>query len=117
MRPDRILALVLLARLRARYADRPEVVSHAFHQLGPEVVEDLADCDLAIFIDGAACASTAKKRATPSGFIMNGPMPSAGSEVAAKSGTSTPVQRSPFQLTTRRAGSQALPSGSAEARL
>lgn len=50
-RGDDGVALVLLARLRQRYADRVEIACHDFHQLGPEVVETFADCRLAIFVD------------------------------------------------------------------
>src|SRR6476646_8049921 len=54
----------------------------------------------------------AKKRATPSGFMMNGPMPLAGSSSSLKSGTSAP-----FQPTSLRAGFHGLPLGSHDARL
>ncbi|MCY1503765.1 hypothetical protein D9M68_379050 [compost metagenome] len=60
----------------------------------------------------------AKKRATPSGFMMNGVIPASGGESALKSGTSVPAQALPFHHTRRFfSGSQGLPLGSAEARL
>ena len=62
--------------------------------------------------------STAKKRAVPSGVMMNGLMPSSGGESSLKSGTSVPAQRVPFHHTRRFfTGSQGWPSGRAEARL
>src|SRR3982751_330666 len=59
----------------------------------------------------------AKKRATPSEFMMNGFMPFAGSSSSLKSGTSAPLQAVPFQATSLRAGFHGLPVGSHEARL
>ena len=61
--------------------------------------------------------SRAKNRATPSGFMMKGLIPPAGSSSALKSGTSAPVQAVPFHHTSGRFGSEGLPDGSAEARL
>jgi hydrogenase maturation protease len=58
-RGDDGVALVLLARLRRRLAGRGDVVCHDYHQLGPEVVDDLADCRLAIFIDAHVLADEA----------------------------------------------------------
>ncbi len=49
-RRDDGAALVLLERLR-RADLGPEVALHEYHQLGPEVVDLLADCRLALFID------------------------------------------------------------------
>ena len=59
----------------------------------------------------------AKKRATPSGFMMKGFMPLAGSSSNTKSGTSAPTQRSPFHDTSVRLGSNGVPSGLQDARL
>src|ERR1017187_4814791 len=59
----------------------------------------------------------AKKRATPSGFMMNGPMPPAGFSPAGKSGTSAPPHALPFQPTSLRFGLYGLPAGSQDARL
>src|SRR6267378_15674 len=59
----------------------------------------------------------AKKRATPSGFMMNGPMPPAGFSSALKSGTSAPPQAVPFQAINLRFGLYGLPAGSQDARL
>lgn len=44
-------ALVLADRLAERYAESPEVVVQQYHQLGPELVDDLHHCRLAIFVD------------------------------------------------------------------
>src|ERR1700751_2326690 len=59
----------------------------------------------------------AKNRATPSGFMMNGPMPPAGFSSALKSGTSAPPQALPFQAITLRRGSYGLPVKSQDAGL
>src|SRR4249920_1447644 len=59
----------------------------------------------------------AKKRATPSGFMMNGPTPSSGGVSGLMSGTSTPAHFCPFHAISLRLGSQGLPDGSQEARL
>src|SRR3982074_3835714 len=59
----------------------------------------------------------AKKRATPSGFMMNGPMPLPGFSSALKSGTSAPPQALPFHLINWRFGLYGLPAGSHDARL
>ncbi len=50
-RRDDGVALALAARLGERYAGRPDVVVQEYHQLGPELVDDLGDCRLAIFVD------------------------------------------------------------------
>ncbi len=47
-------ALLLAERLSARYADAPDVVVHEYHQLGPELVDDLDHCRLAVFVDAHA---------------------------------------------------------------
>jgi hydrogenase maturation protease len=47
-------ALVLAERLSARYADAPDVVIQEYHQLGPELVDDLHHCRLAVFVDAHA---------------------------------------------------------------
>src|SRR5206468_6207730 len=65
----------------------------------------------------SAILSTAKKRPTPSEFMMNGFMPSAGAESALKSGTSAPAHLTPSQPISLRFGSHGLPDGSHEARL
>ncbi|MNV51124.1 hypothetical protein D3C71_1431630 [compost metagenome] len=59
----------------------------------------------------------AKKRATPSGFMMNGPMPPAGFSSPLKSGMSAPAQILPFQPINLRRGSKGLPATSQDARL
>src|SRR5262245_31233001 len=63
--------------------------------------------------------SGTKKRATPSGFMMNGPIWSLGSESALKSGTSFPAHLPVAALnqTCLRLGSHGLPSTLQEARL
>src|SRR3989442_1484846 len=65
----------------------------------------------------SAILSTAKKRPTPSEFMMNGFMPSEGAESALKSGTSAPAHLTPSQPISLRFGSHGLPDGSHEARL
>src|SRR3989442_3045179 len=65
----------------------------------------------------SAILSTAKKRPTPSEFMMNGFMPSAGAESALKSGTSAPAHLTPSQPISLRFGSHGLPDGSHDARL
>src|SRR3989442_9922988 len=65
----------------------------------------------------SAILSKAKKRPTPSEFMMNGFMPSAGAESALKSGTSAPAHLTPSQPISLRFGSHGLPDGSHEARL
>lgn len=55
-RGDDGVALLLCDRLRGEWPPG-EVAVHAFHQLGPEVVELLTDCDQAIFIDAHVCAA------------------------------------------------------------
>src|SRR5208282_2219265 len=62
-------------------------------------------------------ALRANNRATPSGFMMKGFMPPAGSSATGKSGTSAPPQALPFQPINLRFGSYGLPLGSQEARL
>jgi hydrogenase maturation protease len=47
-------ALVLAERLATRYADAPDVVIQEYHQLGPELVDDLDHCRLAVFVDAHA---------------------------------------------------------------
>src|SRR5579863_1409612 len=59
----------------------------------------------------------AKNRATPSGFMMKGPMPPAGFSSTLKSGTSGPLHAAPFQLMSLRAGLYGLPLGSQDALL
>src|SRR5258708_15174197 len=59
----------------------------------------------------------AKNRATPLGFMMNGPMPPDGFSSALKSGTSAPPQALPFHSINLRFGLYGLPAGSQEARL
>src|SRR3984893_4536334 len=59
----------------------------------------------------------AKKRATPSGFMINGPMPPAGFSSALKSATSAPPQAVPFHAINLRFGLYGLPAGSQDARL
>src|SRR5262252_8404838 len=55
-------------------------------------------------------------RATPSSHMMNGFI-TPGLPVTRMSGTSNPVQRSPFHSISLREGSHGLPAGSADARL
>ena len=55
--------------------------------------------------------------ATPSGVMMNEPMPISGLAVGSMSGTSAPVQTEPFQYSYFLFGAQGLPSLSALARL
>jgi hydrogenase maturation protease len=50
-RCDDGVALVLAERLQERFAEDPEVCIQQYHQLGPELVDDLAHCRLAIFLD------------------------------------------------------------------
>src|ERR1700722_6066931 len=59
----------------------------------------------------------AKKGPTPSGFMMNGPIPLPGTSSALKSATSAPPQAVPFHLINCRFGLYGLPAGSQEARL
>lgn len=47
-------ALVLAERLEARYAGKADVIVQQYHQLGPELVDDLNHCRLAIFVDAHA---------------------------------------------------------------
>ncbi|HON69284.1 MAG TPA: hydrogenase maturation protease, partial [Phycisphaerae bacterium] len=47
-------ALVLAERLAERYAGVSDVVVQEYHQLGPELVDDLHHCRLAIFVDAHA---------------------------------------------------------------
>jgi hydrogenase maturation protease len=54
-RRDDGVGLALAERLEYQLADRPEIVVQQYHQLGPELVYDLNDCDLAIFIDAHTC--------------------------------------------------------------
>src|SRR6201996_3181180 len=56
--------------------------------------------------------SRAKKRATPSGFMMNGLMPLSGGSSTLKSGMSGPVHARPFHATSFLDGSNGLPSTS-----
>src|SRR5207247_9517744 len=60
---------------------------------------------------------TVKQRATPSEFMMNGFMPSAGAASSLMSGTSAPTHWVPFHSISLRFGSHGLPEGSHEARL
>lgn len=50
-RRDDGVALALAERLEVRLAGIPQVAVHQFHQLGPELVEELADCRIAVFVD------------------------------------------------------------------
>lgn len=50
-RCDDGVALVLAERLQRRYADDAEVCIQQYHQLGPELVDDLSRSRLAIFLD------------------------------------------------------------------
>lgn len=50
-RCDDGVALILAEKLEARFADDPEVSVQQYHQLGPELADDLGRCRLAIFID------------------------------------------------------------------
>lgn len=50
-RCDDGVALVIAERLEVRFADEPGVIIHQYHQLAPEIVEELDDCRLAIFLD------------------------------------------------------------------
>ncbi|GMU23100.1 MAG: hypothetical protein AMXMBFR13_31830 [Phycisphaerae bacterium] len=50
-RRDDGVALLLAERLEERYADDCGVIVQQYHQLGPELVEELNHCSLAIFID------------------------------------------------------------------
>jgi hydrogenase maturation protease len=52
-RRDDGAALVLAGRLAERYASRPDIVVHEYHQLGPELVGELDDCRLALFVDAS----------------------------------------------------------------
>lgn len=53
-RRDDGAALVLAERLEVHFAGRDDVVVQQYHQLGPELVDDLADCRQAIFIDASS---------------------------------------------------------------
>lgn len=55
-RRDDGVALVLAERLDRTYAGRDDVVVQQYHQLGPEIVDDLDDCCLALFVDAHAHA-------------------------------------------------------------
>src|ERR1700761_8120343 len=61
--------------------------------------------------------SREKKRATPSGFMMNGFMPFSGGSSTLKSGTSAPDHVLPFHAISLRVGSNGLPLTSHDARL
>jgi hypothetical protein len=61
--------------------------------------------------------SRAKKRATPSGFMMKGLMPLSGGSSTLKSGMSEPVHARPFHATSFLDGSNGLPFTSHDARL
>jgi hydrogenase maturation protease len=50
-RRDDGVALALAERLEARYASDPQVVVQQYHQLGPELADDLCHARRAIFID------------------------------------------------------------------
>ncbi|GMV96300.1 MAG: hydrogenase maturation protease [Phycisphaerae bacterium] len=50
-RSDDGVALVLAERLAARFAGDPGVEVQQYHQLGPEVADDLGRCRLAVFLD------------------------------------------------------------------
>lgn len=50
-RQDDGVALVLAERLERHYANDPRVIVQQYHQLGPELVEDLHRCEVAIFLD------------------------------------------------------------------
>ena len=50
-RGDDGAALALAERLETRFAERTDVVVYTYHQLGPEVVDDLAGSSFAIFVD------------------------------------------------------------------
>jgi len=47
-------ALILADRLSARYRNEPDVIVQQCHQLGPELVDDLQNCRLALFVDAHA---------------------------------------------------------------
>ncbi len=55
-RRDDGAALVLADRLQQHYAHADDVVIQQYHQLGPELVEDLHRCRLAVFVDAHAHA-------------------------------------------------------------
>lgn len=50
-RCDDGVALALAERLETRFANDPEVVVQQYHQLGPELADDLSRCRLVIFLD------------------------------------------------------------------
>jgi len=50
-RRDDGAGLVLAERLEKRFAFDPDVLVQQYHQLGPELVTDLGQCRLAIFLD------------------------------------------------------------------
>jgi hydrogenase maturation protease len=54
-RCDDGVALVLAARLAARFVNDDTVEVETWHQLGPELAVDLNDCEIAIFIDAHVC--------------------------------------------------------------
>jgi len=66
---------------------------------------------------GPSAIAGAKNLPTPSGFMMNGPAPVEGPRAGAMSGTSIPAHFVPSHWIPGRFGSQALPDGSAPARL
>lgn len=60
-RRDDGVGLVLAERLAECYAGDDEVVIQEYHQLGPELVEDLGRCRLAIFVDACVDAGVDEK--------------------------------------------------------
>lgn len=53
-RRDDGVALILAERLEAAYAHAPEVIIGQYHQLGPELAEELHHARLALFLDAHA---------------------------------------------------------------
>jgi hydrogenase maturation protease len=67
-RRDDGVALALAEQLEIIYAGDSEVAIQQYHQLGPELVEDLGACRLAVFLDahvGAHAGKVAVTRITP----------------------------------------------------
>lgn len=68
-RRDDGVALVLAERLERRFATDRQVIVEQFHQLGPEVAEDVHDSCGTIFLDAhvrEACADVSTEQLVPS---------------------------------------------------
>lgn len=67
-RRDDGVGLALAEELQSLYAPDPQVSVQQYHQLGPEVVDELRACRLAVFVDarvGSPAAAVAVTRVRP----------------------------------------------------